>query len=129
MSLIDINKRIFASLLTVLLSVSLLSGCSNKPAELLLGQWVVPIPPKSRSGIHRGFEFFKDGTLSVLTATGAIGGSYGFIDEDTIKMELGGILSLAGTQVFDLTFEDHNTLVMRPPSSNNVAFKMVRKKQ
>jgi hypothetical protein len=127
MSQINVNKRVFFSLLAVLLSVSLLSGCSNKPADLLLGQWVVPTSQNSRHGIHRGFEFFVDGTLSVLTTTGAIGGSYSFIDEDTIKLEMGGILSLAGAQVLDLTFEDHDTLVMTPPASENVAFRMVRK--
>jgi hypothetical protein len=97
----------------LLASIAAMSGCSNSPKELLVGKWVNSEPPKNRRDIFRGYHFFADGTLSMLTTSGGVGGSYSFVEQDKVKMTHTGLLGLVGPQVYSMDFKDSDTLVLR----------------
>jgi hypothetical protein len=105
-------KRMFVFLFLVV-AVIAMSGCSSSPQELLVGKWVNAEPPKNRRDIFRGFQFFEDGTISLLTTSGGIGGSYSIVDEDKVKMTMNGWMGLAGPQIYTMDFGDADTLVLK----------------
>jgi hypothetical protein len=105
-------KRMVVFLFLVV-AVIAMSGCSSSPQELLVGKWVNSEPPKNRRDIFRGFHFFEDGTISLLTTSGGIGGSYSFVDEDKVKMTMKGWMGLAGPQIYTMDFSDADTLVLK----------------
>lgn len=86
-------KRI---LLTVLLMV-VLAGCGKNPKESIVGKW------KESDGTET-IEFFKDGTVVLIKDGMSIAGNYTFLDDNRIKMELGGLGALIGPVVSEISF-------------------------
>jgi hypothetical protein len=72
--------------------VALLSSCSSKPEDAIVGKW------KELGGTET-MEFFRDGTVSVVDEGMSMAGSYKFVDKDRVKVELGGLGALMGPVV------------------------------
>lgn len=74
------NKRNFASLLCVLLLVTLLAGCGSKsPSDLIVGRWVF------EEDTTTGFEFFSDGDAIGFNGDNTDEANWS-ISEDTLKL-------------------------------------------
>lgn len=100
-------------ILVIITSVLIISGCSDTPQELLVGKWRNELPPANRHDIFRGYHFFDDGTVSMLTPSGGLGGNYNFVGEDKVKIKLDGFLGLAGPQVYKMIFRSDDALVLQ----------------
>ena len=79
--------------------VALLSSCSPKPENEIVGKW-------KEIGGTETMEFLKDGTVSVVDKDKSMEGSYKFIDKDQIKFELSGPGVSAGPIVAKVSFSD-----------------------
>jgi len=84
-------KHIAKSLLVVLTAIALFVSCSAKSS--ILGKWQ---EFGAKTGDNETLEFFKDGTVSLVSKRMTLAGKYSFVDDDRIKLELGGIGALAG---------------------------------
>ena len=74
----------------IIVTIFMLTGCASKNA--VIGNW------KDAAG--QNMQFFDDGTLTsggLLNATG----KYSFPDSSHLKLELQGLLSLAGPQLYE----------------------------
>jgi hypothetical protein len=67
----------------------------NRPEIKLIGSW------KGSSG--EILTFYKDGTVTSNDGSNSFTGSYKTLDNDTLKMDLEGIVSLTGSMVGDFT--------------------------
>ena len=107
-------KKCLICVLSIMLLGALLAGCGSKsPADLIIGQWLIPgEEDHAESTIELvELEFFSDGTYTSNTANYA--GTYS-IDEDRIK--LNGILVEPLTYTFEvdedsLTFYEDGEVV------------------
>jgi hypothetical protein len=79
----------------VLIFMLLTTACSAKSS--IVGKW------EDTVGAGVTFEFFKDGTMTATTSGMALTGDYEFIDKDTIRVDMTGLLGLAGSTVFDVS--------------------------
>lgn len=84
------HKWIFGLLIVGLLVAS--CGGSNR----IVGEW------EDSDGVV--YHFYKDGTLTFNSFGLEVSGTYAFVDKDSIKIELDGLLGLAGNTVFDVSF-------------------------
>jgi hypothetical protein len=87
--------------------VTLLSSCSSKPENKIVGKW-------KEIGGTETMEFFKDGTVSVVDNKISLKGSYQFIDEKRIKFKLGGLGPLAGPIVEKVSFSGGELVLTMP---------------
>jgi hypothetical protein len=69
----------------------LTTSCSQGPKKMILGKW------KSASG--EAIEFFPDGTVSASGNFANYAGTFSFPDNKHIKLELGGLIAIAGPLV------------------------------
>lgn len=102
----QIIKRIGLFLLVLMLAMLLLVGCSSKGA--VVGKW------QDQSG--QTMTFLNDGTVTtggLLNVTG----KYSFPDNSHIKIELEGLWSLAGPQVYEFRI-DGGKLVLKDSFKN-----------
>jgi hypothetical protein len=87
----DQNKgntmKSMARTLVVLVSALLFVSCSLKSS--IVGKW-------QEIGGSETIEFFKDGTISLTSHGISLNGKYTFIEDDRIKVEFGGLGSIAG---------------------------------
>ena len=84
-----------------------LAGCGKSTEEAILGEW-------GESGGTEVVKFFEDGTISIEESNEDMVGNYTFVDEDTIRVELGGLGALAGPMVIGVTI-DGDSLVLTMP--------------
>jgi hypothetical protein len=87
--------------------VFLLSSCSSKPENEIVGKW-------KEIGGTETLEFFKDGTISVIDKRMSLGGSYKFVGKDRIKFELGGLGALTGPIVEKVSFSGRELILTMP---------------
>jgi hypothetical protein len=87
-----------------------LSSCSSKPEDAIVGRW------KMIDGIEI-MEFFRDGTVNVVSERGTLGGRYQFIEKARIKVEIVGSVgsivmkvSISGLKL-TITMPDDSTIV------------------
>lgn len=80
-------------LLLLVLSL-ILAGCSG--AGKIVGKW--------QEANDTVYEFFKDGTLVVSSYGIQMTGVYEFVDNDTIKITMDGLLGIGGASVLDISF-------------------------
>jgi len=76
----------------------------------LVGKW-------KEEGKTKVLEFFKGNTVTTVNRGKSSVGEYQFLDEDRIKMSLGGISSLAGSQLFTIIISG-NTLYLTDLNGN-----------
>ena len=76
--------------LAVLLSFLFLVGCSKQ--KNIVGKW---------QDVKRAetMEFFPDGTVAAKAGGMSMAGKYTFLDNERIKIELGGMAALAGPMI------------------------------
>jgi len=60
--------------------------------KAILGKWNI-------IGGRETIEFFEDGTIILDSKEGSLVGDYRFLDENRIRIDLGGIAAMAGSQV------------------------------
>ena len=78
--------------LALLSIAALLSSCAASPEDKILGRW------KEVDGTET-MEFLKDGTVIVVDEGMSMAGTYKWIDNDRVKIELGGLGALVGPVV------------------------------
>lgn len=80
-----------------------LTACSDSPEEKIVGKWQVADTTEGNV-----LEFYQDGTVTFEEAiTGvSINGDYSFLNEEKVKIELGGILAIAGPAIYTISFSD-----------------------
>jgi hypothetical protein len=81
-------KHIAKNLLVVFTAIALFVSCSAKSS--IVGKW------QEIGGDNETLEFFKDGTVSAVAKRMTLAGKYSFVDDDHLKLELGGVGALAG---------------------------------
>ena len=85
-----------------------LTACSEKPEEKIIGRWHA-----AETAEGNILEFFNGGTVSFQEAiTGiTINGDYEFLNDETLKIELGGTLAIAGASIYKVSFADDKLLL------------------
>ena len=106
---------IFTAVLLVLLS---LSACVPGLRTAIVGKW------QEVDGTET-IEFIRGGTVMILDEGRSISGAYEFVDKNRIKVEFGGLYSLAGAQVCTVSVTgNHMMLVM--PDGDKSTYRRVR---
>lgn len=85
-----------------------LVACSESPQEQIVGKWRVADTTDGNV-----LEFYKDGTVTMEEAiTGvSVNGEYSFLNDEKLKIELGGILAITGAAIYTVSFaNDRMTL-------------------
>jgi hypothetical protein len=103
-----IKRRISLAIVGLLvLNVVMLSACIQKPETAIIGKW-------EAVGLHETIEFFKEGTVIMDSEERSISvvGKYKFVDDDTIRIDLGGLEALAGPTIFKVTFSSKDVLIL-----------------
>lgn len=80
-----------------------LVACSESPQEQIVGKWRVADTTDGNV-----LEFYKDGTVTMEEAiTGvSVNGEYSFLNDEKLKIELGGILAITGAAIYQVSFTD-----------------------
>jgi hypothetical protein len=71
-----------------------LAGCGA--SDRIIGRW------QDVDGVQ--YKFYKDGTITIDSFCLKFTGDYEFIDTDTIRIDMGGLLGLAGPTVMRVEF-------------------------
>ncbi len=71
------------SLVGVAALALLISSCGNKPKDLIIGKWEAT-DDKDKGVV----EFNKDGTFKITSGPFSMNGTYKFVDDNTIEMEM-----------------------------------------
>jgi len=79
----------------VLICLLFLSACSS--SNSIVGSW------EDDSGSL--YNFNKDGTLTFETGYISTSGTYSFVDKDTIKIQLEGLLGISVFNTYDVEFQ------------------------
>lgn len=102
----------------IVLSVIFLSGCIQKPEDAVIGKW------KEVSGTET-IEFFKDGTITIVDKGMSMSGNYKFIDNEHIRMDLGGLGALMGPIISKVSFTN-DELVMITEKGKEYKYQRVK---
>jgi outer membrane protein assembly factor BamB len=86
------KKKVLLSF--VLIIILLTTSCS--PQSRILGKWY--------DEYGTAIEFLKDGTFIVQNSLLSFQGNYNFIDKETLALDAEGIISLFGSQIFNIDF-------------------------
>lgn len=84
------KKSVVLSL--VIICIVLLASCSV--SKSIVGSWT--------DDAGSSFNFYKDGTLTIDSGLLSTSGTYTFIDNDTMKVQLDGLLGIGGATVYDV---------------------------
>ena len=100
-----------------------LAACSDKPEEKIVGRWHAVDTAEGNV-----LEFFQGGTVSFQEAiTGiAINGDYEFLNEDRLKIELGGILAIAGASIYKVSFADDQLMLAAQNGDDVLTYERVK---
>ena len=90
------KNRITTNLSSLLLIC--ITACSTGTQDEILGSWY-------EIGGTESIQFFKDGSIQLLSDGNQISGNYTFPDENTIRMEFGGLGALAGPMIAEYKIE------------------------
>lgn len=78
------------------------TACMSK--KTVVGKW-------KGSGTDETVEFFKDGTIASQSQGRILNGKYNIIDENHLKMELGGMGTLAGPIIVQYKFSGNELIL------------------
>lgn len=106
-------QRIIVSL-TLILAVLILVACSSKTD--ITGTW--------RDANGNLLQFYKDGTVTSSSAVVSLNGVYTFPDNKHIKIEIQGLLGLAGPQIYEYKFVN-GKLILNDNLGNETEFTKV----
>jgi len=84
------KKNIVLSL--IIICMVFLVSCSA--SKSIVGSWT------DDSG--SSFNFYEDGTLTINSGLLSTSGTYTFVDNDTMEVQLDGLLGIAGATVYDV---------------------------
>ncbi len=84
------KKSVVLSL--VIICLVLLASCSD--SKSIVGSWT--------DDAGSSFNFYEDGTLTINSGLLSTSGTYTFIDSDTMKVQLDGLLGIGGATVYDV---------------------------
>ena len=84
------KKSIVLSL--IIICMVFLVSCSA--SKSIVGSWT------DDSG--SSFNFYEDGTLTINSGLLSTSGTYTFVDNDTMEVQLDGLLGIAGATVYDV---------------------------
>ncbi len=114
--------RAARALLVLVLVGGWLAGCSESPQDQIVGRW-----QDAENANGSILEFFKGGTVSFQESiTGiAINGDYEFLDDETMKIELGGILAIAGASLYKVSFDNGRLLLTAQNSDGVLAYNRI----
>lgn len=107
-----------AKWLALVLLVVFVVSCSAKPEDTIVGKW-------SEVEGTETLEFFKDGTISLVSRGMPMGGSYKFVDTDRMKWELGGMGALTGPIIVTVSISG-NVLTLTMPNGNVGKYKRTK---
>ena len=96
-----------------IVGISLISGCigPDKSENAIIGQW------KEIDGAET-IEFYKDGTISIVGDI-SVSGDYKFIDDNTIRVDLGFVSLVAKISV------SNDELILTEPDGEVSKYKRV----
>lgn len=83
--------------LPVVFCAFLMTACSKPPEEKIIGIWY-------EMGATETTQFFADGTIKIVADDKTIAGSYSFLDERNLKVELTSMGGRTGTLILDYEF-------------------------
>jgi hypothetical protein len=101
------KSKLFTSSVLVLI-LSLLTSCLSNLQGAIIGNW------KDINEENSYIQFFKDGTVSATGRGMSLGGSYKFLEPQTIKVELGGMGALAGPVIYKVSIEGNQLSLTNP---------------
>lgn len=78
-----------------------------KSEELIIGKW-------GEIGGTEIMEFFRGGTVSVVSGGMSMGGNYQFLNDDRIRFEFGGLGALAGPMVYRVSITKNQLYLTDP---------------
>ncbi len=94
------RRKVWIVILVVLLAASACGG----PRRSIIGKW-------DQVGGGETLEFYTDGTV-VATGVGmTISGTYTFIDDEHIRIDLSGLWGIAGPQVFRVSISGNRMVL------------------
>lgn len=85
-----------------------------KPEQLIIGKW-------QETGGSEIAEFFKDGTVIFQEGSASQIGRFSFLDENRIKLEVGGMAGLAGPLIFGVSVA-RSELVITTPDGKSTSY-------
>ena len=99
-----------------------LVACSESPQEQIIGKWRV-----AETTDGNVLEFYKDGTVTMQEAiTGvSVNGDYSFLNDEKLKIELGGILAIAGAGIYTVSFTDDRMSLKSQNADDFTAYQKV----
>lgn len=102
------SRRHLARLVSLVFTSLWLIACSDAPQDKIIGKWRA-----SSASEGNVLEFYPDGTITFEEAvTGiSINGEYAFLNDQKIKIELSGILALAGASIYTISFSDNRMML------------------
>lgn len=91
-------------LLLVVCFVFLLASCGLKLEKAIIGKW-------SRIGSEETIEFYKEGTVNIIDEEMPMAGNYKFIDDNSIRLDLGGLGELVGPIICDVSISEDELIL------------------
>lgn len=80
--------------LVLLIFICLLIFTSCSTSKNIVGNWL--------DDNGSSYTFYKDGTLTIGSGLLSTSGTYTFIDNNTVKIQLDGLLGIGGATVFEV---------------------------
>ena len=78
--------------LFIFICLLILTSCST--SKNIVGNWL--------DDTGSSFTFYKDGTLTIGSGLLSTSGTYTFIDKNTVKIHLDGLLGIGGATVYEV---------------------------
>lgn len=98
--------KVIQSLFIVLMVFFLFPSSSNAK-NAILGKW------EETDGTET-IEFFRDGTVNIVDKGRLIAGGYRFIDDDRLRLDLGGLGALAGSMILKVSVSGNELILTNP---------------
>ncbi|MBC8262559.1 MAG: hypothetical protein H8E47_00345 [Anaerolineales bacterium] len=112
-----IVRRFWLLLFVPLIVVLTVSACGG-PQRAIVGKW-------QQAGGGETIEFYKDGTVTATSIGITVTGSYKFIDDSQIRLDLSGLWGLAGPQIFEVRISG-NRLTLKDAYGNTTEYTKVK---
>ena len=113
------KRGISALLVGFIVLCIMICGCVDSKASII-GKW-------ERVDADVGkvtMEFFKDGTITIVSEDPTLTGDYTFVDDDHIRIELGGLAGVVGPYVCNVAVSK-DTLILTGPKGESHEYRRV----
>ena len=102
--------NVFKVIVVAVFATSMFVGCSKAPEKKIIGEW-------QENGESESVQFFADGAIAIRDGNETMAGSYTFLDESKLRVELDGMGALVGSMVIEYQF-DGDTLKLTGPDGS-----------